>query len=79
MFSNFFKKESKMKEALPETLPMEQVVVKNNDNLVWMVTEDDIRTHAYFLWESSDKVGSSEDYWYKAEQELLGEALNQIA
>ena len=74
MFSNLFKKEKKMKDNYSETISLE-LIKKNEDNLIAIISEDDIRTRAYFLWENSDKVGNSEDYWFRAEQELLKESV----
>jgi|LakMenEpi03Aug12_release.lakeMendotaPanAssembly.Ray.scaffolds.fasta_scaffold133872_4 hypothetical protein len=69
---NWFKK--------PDPLTSEPVVVttvKGDSVLYRMVTEADIRQEAYFLWEKNGKVGSSERYWYEAEQKIRKILLNQ--
>jgi len=44
--------------------------VRGDSVLYRMVTEADIRKEAYLLWEKNGKVGSSEKYWYEAEQKI---------
>jgi Protein of unknown function (DUF2934) len=35
-----------------------------------LVSEDNIRLEAYYLWEKSGKEGSSEDFWLQAEDSI---------
>lgn len=53
---NWFKKEK------PITNEPTVVTTINGDSVIHrMITEADIRTEAYFLWEKNGKVGSSEN------------------
>lgn len=64
---NFFKNK---KETLTKE-PIVVTIVKGDSVIHRMITEADIRTEAYFLWEKNGKIGSSEEYWYQAEKNIL--------
>ena len=34
------------------------------------VSEEDIRTEAYYLWEKAGREGNSEDFWLQAEDKI---------
>ena len=42
------------------------------------LTEEDIRTRAYILWdEAGQPAGQMDTFWYKAEKELIAERKEQ--
>jgi len=77
---NWFKKTEPLTKEPTEPLTKDPIVIKTvrGDSVLYrMVTEADIRHEAYLLWEKNGKVGSSEKYWYEAEQGIRKTLLDQ--
>ena len=77
---NWFKKTEPLTKEPTEPLTKDPIVIKTvrGDSVLYrMVTEADIRKEAYILWEKNGKVGSSERYWYEAEQKIRKALLDQ--
>lgn len=60
IFRNSLKQESEM------------VIAKKVGEMTFnrFVSEEDIRTEAYYLWEKAGKEGNSEDFWLQAEDKI---------
>jgi hypothetical protein len=62
--------ENETKILPTSTMPMIVTTKRGDSVLHRIVTEADIRKEAYYLWEKAGRVGSSEEYWYKAEERI---------
>jgi hypothetical protein len=58
-------------------MPIIITTQKGDSILHRIVTESDIKTEAYYLWEKAGRVGSSEQYWYQAEQNIRNFLLSE--
>lgn len=48
-------------------------ILKKKETEINLINEEDVRTRAYLIWEKSEKNETSEDYWFKAEEEIKQE------